>query len=234
MTFAKQPDEFRQIVAGVALGAAGAVAAIPSGWAPRLAIGLCLLAIPTAWWMLFAPNRWLLAFFAAAWLLPPLPFGIGDSGPHPALLFAAAGLSIGVLRASEWSFRADWLAVLLLLLTGVMLASAIVSALYSGTSVAIGSVARVLLFGIAVYSFLYIRYGPFRTFGGQAQTFIRVLFWAAVASAAFAIVDFHYQFPAPAGYGAQFVWLDTGTFRRAQGLFYEASTLGNMCVFFLT
>jgi hypothetical protein len=29
------------------------------------------------------------------------------------------------------------------------------------------------------------------------------------------------------------VWLDEGVFRRAQGLFYEASTLGNFCAFFL-
>src|SRR5262249_33128343 len=36
-----------------------------------------------------------------------------------------------------------------------------------------------------------------------------------------------------AGYGPQFVWLDSGVFRRVQGFFYEASTLGNFCVFFL-
>jgi hypothetical protein len=29
------------------------------------------------------------------------------------------------------------------------------------------------------------------------------------------------------------VWLEQGVFRRAQGLFYEASTLGNFCAFFL-
>jgi hypothetical protein len=29
------------------------------------------------------------------------------------------------------------------------------------------------------------------------------------------------------------VWLDSGVYRRAQGLFYEASTLGNFCAFFL-
>jgi O-antigen ligase len=29
------------------------------------------------------------------------------------------------------------------------------------------------------------------------------------------------------------VWLDSGVFRRAQGFFYEASTLGNFCAFFL-
>jgi hypothetical protein len=61
----------------------------------------------------------------------------------------------------------------------------------------------------------------------------QLLYWVAVASAAFAILDFYYQFPAPAGFGPQFIWLDSGVFRRAQGLFYEASALGNFCAFFL-
>src|SRR3954465_6074227 len=59
------------------------------------------------------------------------------------------------------------------------------------------------------------------------------LYLFAVGSALFACVDFYYQFAAPAGYGPQFVWLDSGVYRRAQGLFYEASTLGNFCAFFL-
>ena len=59
------------------------------------------------------------------------------------------------------------------------------------------------------------------------------LFWTASLSALFACVDFYYQFPAPAGYEQQFIWLETGVFRRAQGVFYEASTLGNLCAFFL-
>src|SRR5947209_409692 len=59
------------------------------------------------------------------------------------------------------------------------------------------------------------------------------LYLFAVGSALFACVDFYFQFPAPAGYGPQFVWLDSGVYRRAQGFFYEASTLGNFCAFFL-
>jgi O-antigen ligase len=62
---------------------------------------------------------------------------------------------------------------------------------------------------------------------------MRVLFCAAALSAAFACLDFWFQLPAPAGYGPQFIWTDTGVYRRAQGLFYEASTLGNFCAFFL-
>src|SRR5262249_43754410 len=45
--------------------------------------------------------------------------------------------------------------------------------------------------------------------------------------------DFFYQLRAPAGFGPQYIWLDSGVYRRAQGLFYEASTLGNFCAFFL-
>ena len=63
--------------------------------------------------------------------------------------------------------------------------------------------------------------------------FPRTLFLAAAASALFACVDFYFQFPAPSGFGPQYVWLDSGVYRRAQGLFYEASTLGNFCAFFL-
>jgi hypothetical protein len=69
--------------------------------------------------------------------------------------------------------------------------------------------------------------------GGQGSVPLELIYWIAVASAAFAILDFYYQFPAPAGFGPQFIWLDTGVYRRAQGLFYEASTLGNVCAFFL-
>jgi O-antigen ligase len=53
------------------------------------------------------------------------------------------------------------------------------------------------------------------------------------ASALFACVDFYFQFPAPAGFGEQYVWLASGVYRRAQGVFYEASTLGNVCASFL-
>jgi O-antigen ligase len=54
-----------------------------------------------------------------------------------------------------------------------------------------------------------------------------------VLSALFACVDFYFQFSPPAGYEQQFVWLESGVYRRAQGFFYEASTLGNLCAFFL-
>jgi O-antigen ligase len=80
-----------------------------------------------------------------------------------------------------------------------------------------------------VYLFFYAAY--IRTSDNLPR--LRPLFWAAAGSAAIACFDFYYQLPAPAGFGPQYVWLETGVFRRAQGIFYEASTLGNFCTFFL-
>src|SRR5262249_43027918 len=115
----------------------------------------------------------------------------------------------------------------------VFLASVSWAALYSGVAIAAGSLARVLLFGIAIYVFLYTRDGPATLDGARAFGMIRMLFWAAAASALIACVDFYFHLPAPAGYEPQFIWLESGVFRRAQGVFYEASTLGNLCAFFL-
>ncbi|MBV8732066.1 MAG: O-antigen ligase family protein [Acidobacteriia bacterium] len=132
---------------------------------------------------------------------------------------------------SQWHIPAAGLNVAMGALLFVLLASIAPAAVYSGGPVAIASLARVGLVAIAVYLFLFTAYGPAGRF--EAFVAIRRLYAAAVMAALFACADFYYQLPAPAGYGAQFVWLDSGVYRRAQGLFYEASTLGNFCAFFV-
>jgi hypothetical protein len=189
------------------------------------------LIAPALWWTLQTPARWLVLFFGAVLLLPPLPVPIGDSGPHPGLLFAALGLLAGMLWLAEWRIVPTALNAAFVTLFGVLLASVAPAAVYSGVVAAAGSAARVLLFGISIYVFFYGAYGPGRQVAAMRS--IRLLYWAAAATVLFACVDFYFQFPAPAGYGPQFVWLDSGVYRRAQGLFYEASTLGNFCAFFL-
>ena len=64
------------------------------------------VALPVSWWTFLKPGRWLLLFFATALLLPPLPIPIGDSGPHPSLVFAALGLFAGALWVADWRFQA--------------------------------------------------------------------------------------------------------------------------------
>jgi hypothetical protein len=201
--------------------------------APSLAVRALLAApavlLPLAWWTFQKPARWVALFLAAALLLPPLPIAAGDSGPHPCLLFAAIGLFAGLLWMGDWRIQPSAVGSAFTALFGVLLASVAMAAYHSGAGIAAGSMVRVALFGVSVYVFFYGAYGPGRGSGGG----LRYLYWAAVASALFACVDFYFQFPAPAGYAPQFVWLDSAIFRRAEGLFYEASTLGNFCAFFL-
>lgn len=193
--------------------------------APLLAFGA---------WIGWSRSNWVKGFLAAALLLPPLPVAIGNAGPHPALLFAAAGVWAGLVWLRDWRIRsATPLAQSMVLLLVVMVASAIPALLVSGPQVAMGSLARTGLFAIAVYLFLFETQGPGRGVYGQGSRAIRWILGAAFLASLFACLDFYYQLPAPAGYGPQFVWLDTGVLRRAQGLFYEASTLGNFCAFTL-
>src|SRR4029079_18519060 len=153
--------------------------------------------------------------------------------PHVALLFAGLGLLAGAVGMSAWELRFRMGDLAAIAFSGVLLVSVPVAMLYSGVDVAAGTLVRVCLFGIAVYVYFYSAHGPGRQSGADPLRCARWLFFCGVIPAAFAGVDFFYQLPAPAGYSAQFVWLESGVYRRAQGLFYEASTLGNFCAFFL-
>lgn len=215
------------------IGAYAAAIALAPSLTWKAALSAPVLLAPPALWTVFSERRWITLFFAVALLLPPLPIALGDSGPHPALAVAALGLCAGVVRLREWRLRFTGPALPMLALFATLLESVALATVYSGISIAAASLARVALFGIAVYLYFYVACGPARYSDEDARRSTRLLFAVACGSALFACVDFYFQFPAPAGYGPQFVWLDSGVFRRAQGLFYEASTLGNFCAFFL-
>lgn len=223
----------RGLGAAILLGGYAALLALAPDFRFVLAGLAPLLLVPLAYWTLAGPNRWAPVFLCSAVLLPPLPIALGNSGPHVCLIPAALGLAAGALGLRDWRIPADGLSRAILTLFFLLLASAGLAALYSGLPIALESLARVMLFGISCYLFFYVTRGPWRPAPGSEWKMARTLFLAGAASAAFACVDFYFQFPAPAGFGPQYVWLDTGVFRRAQGLFYEASTLGNFCAFFL-
>ena len=218
-------------VAAVAIGLWSAAVALAPDTAVAIALTAPAVVLCIGWWAVLAAHRWLMLLFAVALLTPPLPFPIGTAGPHLAPAAALLGLFIGVLRLSEWKPVRGGLSAMLAVFLLFLLASVAAAALYSGPAVAAGSLARVALLGISVYVFVYTSAGP--PSGADPVRLTGILFGMGVIAAAFACIDFYYQLPAPAGYGAQFVWLDTGVFKRAQGLFYEASTLGNFCAFFI-
>ena len=222
-----QPPHWALISLGIGAYAA-LVASAPSPVLRTALVAPLALAI-LAFWTLATPHRWIAGFMAAALLLPPLPFPLGDSGPHPCLLFAALGIFAGALYIRDWRITAGPFPRALLCLFSILLASTAFAAFYSGLEIALQTLARALLFGVSVYVFFYA--ACMRP--ADHPSGLRLLFWLATASAAIACVDFYFQLPAPAGFGPQFIWIGAGVYRRAQGVFYEASTLGNLSAFFL-
>jgi O-antigen ligase len=223
----------RRLGLAAALGAYAAAIAVAPKPAGALLLAAPLAGLPLCYWAILKPHRWLPLFFAAALLLPPLPFGLGNSGPHPSLVFVGFGLLAGLWNFNAWRLAPAPLNRALLVFLFVLLGSTAEAMFYSGLAVGLGSLARVVLFGISVYVFFYTAHGPGASDPADSFAQARLLYWMAAASALFACVDFYFQFPAPAGFGPQFIWLSSGVYRRAQGLFYEASTLGNFCAFFL-
>jgi O-antigen ligase len=213
----------------VALGAwASTIALVPS-LATRLALTAILPLGALVWWLLLNPEAWITVFFVCVFLTPPLPIPLGDAGVHIGPFVAALGVLTALVWHRVWRPIAHPVTFAFALFLVVLLVSSGLAAIYSGAAIGLGSFARVVLFSIGVFVFLYSYAGPAR----PALQTSRLLFGLATAGALFACFDFYYQLPAPAGYGDQFVWLDEGVLRRAQGLFYEASTLGNVCAFFL-
>ena len=217
----------------ILIGGYAAAIALAPGFETKVVLAAPFVLAPFAAWIVLAERRWIAVFFVAALLLPPLPIALGDTGPHPALVIAALGMFAGVLRLREFELRIGGMGFAMIALFTVLLGSTALAAVYSGGAIAAASLARVLLFGIAVYMFLYTAYGPGRYSANESHRATRFLFLVACGSALFACVDFWFQFPTPAGYEQQFLWLDSGVYRRAQGVFYEASTLGNFCAFFI-
>ncbi|MBV9746540.1 MAG: hypothetical protein JO099_22510, partial [Acidobacteriia bacterium] len=145
---------------GVFLGIwAAAIALVPTLEVKILLATVAALAALVVW-TLQKPGRWIGCFVATALLLPPLPFALGDSGPHPCLAFAGIGLLAGMVWLPHWHIPAAGLNLALGTLLFVLLASIAPAAVYSGGPLATVSLARVGLLGIAVYLFLFTAYGP--------------------------------------------------------------------------
>ena len=196
---------------------AAAVAMAPSTTA-KLVLGAPALLAPTLFWTIFSERRWIAMFFICALLLPPLPIAIGDTGPHSALAVAALGLFAGMLRLREWDLR-RWR-------FGAGNGSPCSRCCFRASRsrpciqvsrVAAGSLARVLLFGIAVYMFFYVAYGPagydrFRSGAAHAAA-VRGRLRIGVVRLRRFLLPVSRRLP---DMDAQFVWLRSGVYSGAR------------------
>ena len=140
---------------------------------------------------------------------------------------------MGIIRLREWRIRIDTVTVLLVVFTFWLSASALIGAWHTGVRISLLSLARVGLFGIGIWIYLFVVHGPGRFSRINSFRWASAGFALASVSALWACIDFYYQFPPLTRFAEQYVWLPFGVYRRAQGVFYEAGMLGNLCSMFL-
>jgi hypothetical protein len=119
-----------QLLAGVMLGAYACAIVLAPGVPAKAILCAPLIVVPFLWWLLADTSHWLIAFFLSAWLLPPLPVALGNSGPHISLLFAAAGVWMGLICLRSWRLRLDGAALSMVLMLASLCLSLPLALLY--------------------------------------------------------------------------------------------------------
>ncbi len=214
------------------------VASAASGLSARpillVALGGWSLIIFLAWASLRQPLTFVAVFLVALIVLPPFYISrLGETPIYPSSLLLPIGLGLVLARFPDFNFRFDRVAKglgLFLAGTGLSLPFA---CWLSGPEVGTGSLLRWLLLTQTLLIYYLIRGGARVQESRAEQWLAPILLVAAVASAAYGIFDFFWPVPQPHPAADQFIWLSTGVFRRAQGVFYEASSFANLCGFFL-
>ncbi len=144
----------------------------------------------------------------------------------------AAALAVSWVRLRDWQLRPHPL----LLASGAFALALLVTMplafYYSGPSIALQSVVRWALLCLSFFAMAWAAWGP----GAQRDIsgiLLSLLLAAAAISAGFAVLDFFFQFQPTVRSSEQYIYLPSGPQRRAQGVFYDASALGNFCAMML-
>ena len=195
--------------------------------------GCCLYAVFLAN-SLRRPLIFVAVFLVFVIALPPLYFSpLGETPLYLSSLLLPIGLAVLVTRLPDLSLPSDKVAIglaIFLLATGLSLPFAF---WLSGDPIGIQSLLRWLLLAQTALIFAVIR-GVARWRDDLVERWlIPVLIVAAVASAAYGILDFFWPVPMPHPAADQFIWLQAAIVRRAQGIVYEASGFGSLCGIFL-
>lgn len=182
-------------------------------------------------YLLARPAAWVVWFIALGLLLPPLPLEVGgvELPMHPAMLAFAAGCAVMWVRLPEWRIEITSLTTASILLLGALLISLPWTLYYSNPAVAAQSAMRWVLLLAGFLILLWIAYGP-----ADAPRLIHMILAAALIASVFALLDFLFQLPRSTRFSDQYIYGSSNPIRRAQGVFYDASALGNFCAMILT
>lgn len=188
-----------------------------------------------AWLCMRSVRQWAYVCVATSVIVPPFyPAALSGATPIYVCNFMVAGGCILLLwKIREFRLPADAIGSAALYFLLSLLLSLSFALWVSGPSEALQSLLRFVLILQPFFVYFWIR--GFGCLEGQDQLlrFVKFLLWIGVLGAIYGVVDFYYPIPIPHPFADQFIYLDFKHIRRAQGLFYEASSFGNFCAFFL-
>jgi O-antigen ligase len=183
-----------------------------------------------------SPRSWLYLCAATTLAVPPLyPAFLGNEIPvHFSSLILLIGGWILLIRFEEFEFEWDHIASAAFYFLLALALSLPFGFWLSGPAQGVQSCFRFLLILQPFLLYFWIR--GFKVIKKEAlfSGLVKFLLCVAAVAAVYGIIDFYLPVPIPHPFADQYIYLKGENIRRAQGVFYEASSFGNMCAFFLS
>lgn len=193
-------------------------------------IGLLFLA--GAWEK--SPRVFLYLFCLTVFLVPPFyPSVLGGETPVYVSNFLCLSLVLMLVLREPCRLKWDSIGEAGILFLMALAVSLPFAYWFSGPQLGLQSTLRFLLLLQPLFVYVWIRNTNFLREEAHLSAFVWVLLALGTLAAAYGIIDFYAPIPIPHPFAEQFIYLHGEKIRRAQGLFYEASSFGNMCAFFL-
>jgi O-antigen ligase len=233
LSISSSPSHLLPLYLGTALACSYAVTSLPG----RYSLAALLLA---ALFGFVEPSRLHPRLFylitATALIIPPLyPSALGGEIPiHVSSLLLLALVLIILFRLELSDLNWDSIGEAGMFLLLAMALSLPFAYWLSGLQVGIQSSLRFLLVLQPWFLYAWVCTTGWVSKDEQLSTFVRFLLIVGAAAAGYGIIDFYTPFQFSHPFADQYIYLQGEKIRRAQGLFYEASSFGNMCAFFLS
>ena len=229
-----EPWAWRLALAGVAFVLGSLVALSNSSPVVVIAIGG---AIGFAWFSLRSirePLLFVTVFLLTLELIPPIYLSrLGDTPLYVSFSLLPVAFLIIASRLPDMHFTWDPIAKGLAIFLAGLAYSMPFAWWLSGTSAGLDSLLRWLLLSQTGLLYFLVRGGARLEESRTERWMYPLLFVAAGLSAGYGIVDFIWPMSLPHPAVNQYIWLGSGTIRRAQGVFYESLDFANFCGLFL-
>jgi hypothetical protein len=179
--------------------------------------------------------HWLCFLIAAYLLIPPYyPDSLGGVPLYLGNFVFIAGAVIFLNKSSLITIHSDQV-----LRFGFYFLSAVALSLpfawwFSGPKLCTRSLLRYALLCQPFLIYWLIRSSPIFVDDARLKSFVELLVWIGAVVGVYGIIDFYWPIPLPHPFAEQFMYLKGQALRRAQGVFYESSSFGNLCAFFLS